>query len=147
MASSSAQVIVDGEAVLQEGSILSDSLRWPREAWFPLAAGLFWLWRAPEHGLPGFVFSVIPGCLLLGSGVAMLLMPGDRRIANFAAAGGMLGLLFALPAFFVVGFGAGLLLVAASALSFIAAGARKVTWPPWYHSIRGRSQCRQRSRA
>jgi hypothetical protein len=91
---------------------------------------LFWLWRAPEHGVAGFVFSVIPGCLLLGSGVAMLLMPGDRRITNVAAAGGMLGLVFALPAFFVVGFGAGLLLVVASAVAFIAAGAHSVRVEP-----------------
>ena len=72
--------------------------RWPLEAWVPLAAGLFWLWRAPEHGFVGFVFSVVPGCLLLGSGVSMLLMPGDRRITQFAALGGTLGVLLALPA-------------------------------------------------
>ncbi len=109
---------------------MSDSLRWPREAWIPLLAGLFWLWRAPEHGLAGFVFSVVPGCLMLGSGVAMLLLPGDRRIANFAAAGGALGVILALPAFFVVGFGSGLLLVAASVLGFCAAGAHSVRLEP-----------------
>ena len=46
--------------------------RFPREAWVPLLAGLFWLWNSPEHGLVGFLFSVIPGCLLVGSGVSML---------------------------------------------------------------------------
>ena len=68
-----------------------------------MLAGLFWLWRAPGHGLPGFLFSVLPGCLLLSSGFAMLFMPGDRRIAQFAALGGVLGVVFALPAFVVVG--------------------------------------------
>jgi hypothetical protein len=104
--------------------------RFSTEAWVPLLAGLTWLWRAPEHGLVGFLFSVVPGCLLLGAGVSMLLMPGDRRIAQFAAAGGVLGVVFALPAFAVVGFGAGLLLVAVSAASFLAAGAHSVRLEP-----------------
>ena len=96
--------------------------RWPREAWIPLLAGLFWLWSAPSHGLSGLLFSVVPGCLLLGSGTAMLLFPGDRRIAQFAACGGLLGVLLALPAFVFVGFGYALSVIAVSAASFLAAG-------------------------
>jgi dienelactone hydrolase len=109
---------------------MSDQVRWPREAWLPLVAGLFWLWRAPEHGLMGFAFSVVPGCLLLGSGVSMLLMPGDRRISHFAALGGALGVFLALPAFTVVGPGAALLLIALSAAGFVAAGAHSVRLEP-----------------
>ncbi len=96
--------------------------RWPREAWLPLLAGLLWLWNAPAHGPLGFLFSVLPGCLLLGSGVAMLLWSGDLRISQYAAAGGVLGVLFGLPAFVFEGFGSGLALCAASAASFVAAG-------------------------
>jgi hypothetical protein len=106
------------------------STRWPPEAWVPLVSGVYWLWRAPEHGLVGFLFSIVPGCLLLGSGVSMLLMPGDRRIAEFAALGGALGVVFALPALFVEGPLAGLLLIAASAASFLAAGAHSVRVEP-----------------
>jgi len=109
---------------------VSRDVRWPREAWIPLLAGLFWLWRAPAHGLPGFLFSVLPGCLLLGSGFAMLLMPGDRRISQFAALGGLLGVVFALPAFVVVGPGAALLLIAASLASFVAAGVHSLRLEP-----------------
>jgi len=104
--------------------------RWPREAWVPLAAGLLWLWHAPTHGLLGFLFSVIPGCLLVGSGISMLLMPGDRRISEFSALGGLLGVVLALPAFFVVGLGHGALLVAASAAAFVAAGVHAVRLEP-----------------
>ena len=33
--------------------------RFPREAWVPLLAGLFWLWHSPEHGFePGGVLAV-----------------------------------------------------------------------------------------
>jgi hypothetical protein len=101
---------------------VTDDLRWPREAWLPLLAGLLWLWHAPSHGLAGFLFSVLPGCLLLSSGVAMLLMPGDRRIAQFAGLGGALGVVFALPAFVAVGPGAALLLIAASVAGYLGAG-------------------------
>ena len=114
---------------------MSENVRWPREAWIPLLAGILWLWRAPEHGLVGFLFSVIPGCLLVGSGVSMLLMPGDRRIAQFTALGGALGLVFALPALVVVGPLATLLLIAASAAGFLAAGAHSVRLEPDYEDV------------
>jgi hypothetical protein len=114
---------------------VSVDVRWPREAWLPLLGGLFWLWRAPAHGLPGFVFSVLPGCLLLGAGMAMLLMPGDRRISQFAALGGVLGVVFALPAFVVVGPAAALLLIAASLLGFVAAGVHSVRLEPRVEGI------------
>ena len=101
---------------------MSDPPRWHHEAWIPLIAGLYWLWSAPGHGVPGFVFSVLPGSLLLGAGLAMLLMPGDLRVSQFAALGGGLGTLVALPAFIVVGFLHGLALAALSAAAFAAAG-------------------------
>src|SRR3990170_7683468 len=109
---------------------MREPIRWPREAWIPLIAGVFWLWRAPEHGLTGFLFSIVPGCVLLGSGVSMLLMPGDRRIAHFAAAGGVLGVVFALPAFVKVGFLGGCLLVAVSAAAPLPPGGPPARGPP-----------------
>ena len=65
--------------------------RFPREGWVPIAAGLTWLWCAASFGVVGFFFSLVPGCLLLASGVSMLLYPGDLRIPQFAALGGVLG--------------------------------------------------------
>jgi len=109
--------------------------RFPREAWVPLLAGLYWLWSAPDHGLIGFLFSVIPGCLLLGAGLSMLLMPGDRRITQFAALGGVLGVVFALPAFFVVGFFSGLALALAAAASFLAAGVHSIAIEPHIEGV------------
>jgi hypothetical protein len=114
---------------------MSDYWRFSKEAWLPLLAGLLWLWRAPEHGLVGFLFSVIPGSLLLASGVAMLLWPGDRRIVQFGALGGILGIVFALPAFFVVGFGSGLLLVVASVAGALSAGAHSVRLEPHIEGV------------
>jgi hypothetical protein len=88
----------------------------------PLVAGLAWLWCAASFGVVGFIFSVIPGCLLLSSGVGMLLWAGDMRMPQFASVGGLLGVPLALPAIFVAGPGTAALLIALSALSFLAAG-------------------------
>ncbi len=109
---------------------MSQYPRFPAEAWLPLAAGLFWLWHAPTHGVLGFLFSLLPGTLLLGSGVSMLLMPGDGRIAQFAAVGGALGAVLALPAFAVVGLAHGALLFGLSAAGFLAAGIHSLRFEP-----------------
>ena len=109
---------------------MAERSRFPTEAWVPLLAGLLWLWNAPWHGVTGFVFSVVPGCLLLGSGVSMLLMPGDRRITQFAALGGFVGAVVAIPALFAVGFLHGLLLIFASLAATVAAGAHSVRIEP-----------------
>ena len=81
--------------------------RWSPLSAVPMAAGLAWLWCAASFGVVGFFFSVIPGCLLLASGVGMLLWAGDLRIPQFAALGGILGIPLALPATFVAGPAAG----------------------------------------
>ncbi len=104
--------------------------RWPTEAWIPLTAGVLWLWYAAGFGIVGFVFSLVPGCLLLSGGVSTLLYPGDTRIPQFVAAGGFLGVPLALPAFCVGGFAIGGILLLASALSFLAAGAIAVRQEP-----------------
>lgn len=109
---------------------MRDIRRWPAEAWVPLFGGLAWLWQAPEYGLLGLILSLVPGCLLVGSGVSMLVMPGDRRIARFAAAGGALGVGVALPAVVVMSFGSGLLLAAVSAAAFLAAGVHSLRADP-----------------
>ena len=109
--------------------------RWHREAAVPIAAGLAWLWYAASFGVVGFVFSLVPGCLLLASGVAVLLWPGDLRIAQFAAAGGLLGIPLALPAIGVAGPGTAALLVALSAASFLAAGAVSLRQEPRHRGV------------
>jgi hypothetical protein len=104
--------------------------RWSAHAAVPILAGLAWLWFAASFGLTGFLFSIIPGCLLLASGVSILLWPGDARITSFAALGGLLGVPLALPVFVVAGPGTALLLIGLSAASCLAAGAVAVQWEP-----------------
>jgi hypothetical protein len=96
--------------------------RFPRAAWVPIAAGLAWLWCAGHFGVFGFLCAVVPGALLLSSGVSTLLYPGDIRIPEFAALGGVIGALLAVPVLFVAGVGMGALLLALSVAGFVAAG-------------------------
>ena len=104
--------------------------RWLPEAWIPIVGGLLWLWCAASSGVVGFLLSVIPGCLLLSSGVSTLLYPGDLRIPQFTALGGALGVPLAMPALFLAGPWMGLALVVISAASFVAAGATSVRQEP-----------------
>lgn len=104
--------------------------RWTREAWAPICAGLAWLWLAASFGVVGFLFSLIPGCLLLSAGVSTLIYPGDVRIPQFIALGGFLGVPLALPALFVAGVLPAAALVVLSALSFLAAGAISIRQEP-----------------
>lgn len=107
-----------------------EQTRWMKEAWVPILAGLAWLWLAASFGVVGFLFSVLPGCLLLSSGVSTLIYPGDLRIPQFVALGGVLGMVLALPAFAVAGFAPAFALVVLSALSFVSAGAISVRQEP-----------------
>jgi hypothetical protein len=62
-------------------------------ALLPVFAGLCWLNAGSGWGL---IFTIWPGALLLSSGVALLLMPGDPRITRMMAVGGLLGMLLGL---------------------------------------------------
>jgi dienelactone hydrolase len=104
--------------------------RWAPEALAPVAAGFLWLWHAPQSGVFGFLIMVLPGCLLLASGVSTLLYPGDLRIPQFTALGAVLGALLAVPVMIAAGFWTGLLLVVLAAASFVAAGATSVRQEP-----------------
>ena len=107
-----------------------EQTRWSSHAAVPILGGLTWFWFAASFGLVGFLFSMIPGCLLLASGFSILLWPGDARIPSFTAAGGLLGVPLALPVFFVAGAGTALLLIGLSIASYLAAGAVAVQWEP-----------------
>jgi len=109
--------------------------RWPHEALVPILGGLVWLWCAASFGIVGFVFSLVPGVLLLASGTSLLLWPRDDRITQFAALGGFLGVPLALPVFFVSGFWLGVLLVGFSAASFLASGIAAIRQEPHVRGV------------
>lgn len=89
--------------------------QWEPLAAVPLLAGLWWL--GVGEGLGWLLWSLIPGALLTATGLALLLFPGDRRITEYMALGGVLGLLIAPLALLA---GAGFTMVLAATLSLMA---------------------------
>ena len=88
----------------------------------PLVAGLAWLGVATSSGFVGFAFAGFPGCILTGSGVALTLWAGDRRILHYAAGAGFVGVVFALFGVFAYGIGVSLALAVLSAAASVSAG-------------------------
>lgn len=109
---------------------MSEQTRFSQAAWVPILSGLSWLWIGPGHGIIFTGLTALPGFLLLGSGFAQLLMPGDRRITHYTAFGGLLGVVIALAAIFAIGFWAGVWLMGLSAWSFTSAGAHALLADP-----------------
>jgi hypothetical protein len=81
-----------------------------------------WLISGAAASPTGFVFSVVPGCLLLSGGVSQVWLPKDARTLQMSALGGAIGMVAALPMLFVVGLFGGLWLLALAAASVVASG-------------------------
>ncbi len=93
------------------------------EAWVPLLAGLVWLAAGTGGGLLALLLSLVPGVLLVATGAGELLWSDDRRLLQFCALGGAVGVVLAVPGLFVLGLWTALLVGLLSAASFVAAGA------------------------
>jgi len=109
---------------------MREQKQWQIEGWIPLVAGLSWLWAGMSGGVVGLLFCLLPGVPLLATGGSKLLWPGDPRIQQFAALGGVLGVVVAIPGLFFIGFLPALMLAALSAASFVAAGTVSVKQEP-----------------
>jgi len=109
---------LDDSAVLE--SITSQW--WSFSSFIPLLTGSLWLWLAARGGLPATLLGAVPGALLLGTGLSGLLWAVESRTLQFMALGSALGALLALPAIFLMGPLAALVLGLGSAASFLAAG-------------------------
>jgi len=92
-----------------------------RDPWslVPIVAGLWWLLAG--HGLWWFLWSLPPGCLMLASGVSVLLWAGDGKQTHYMALGAELGVLLALPAALAAP-AAAVLAMALSIAAFLVAG-------------------------
>ena len=99
--------------------------QWEPLALVPLFAGLYWL-LANEGG--GWLFwAFIPGSVMLASGVALLLMPGDSRITGLMALAAALGILLTPITWWVGGFGAAFLCTLTALGTFLTAGRVALT--------------------
>jgi esterase/lipase len=103
---------------------------WPAAAAPPVAFGALWLWLGAQGGLAGMLVGVVPGVLLLSTGLSNLLWAGDSRIFQFMAVGALSGVALSVPGLLVFGTLAGLGLLVGSGLCFLAAGYLSVGQEP-----------------
>lgn len=91
-----------------------------------LFAGGVWLWTAAWAGPVAAWFAwpiaLIPGLVLISTGVGSLLYAGDPRLNQFMALAGVLGCLLAVPFSLFAGLFAGLLVFVASAVAALTSG-------------------------
>ncbi|WP_428309303.1 alpha/beta hydrolase family protein [Hydrocarboniphaga sp.] len=104
--------------------------QWEWMALIPLLAGLYAL--VSHEGFLWWVFAGIPGTLVLASGVALLMMPGDPRVTAYMSLGSLVGVLFALPLILAHGFGAALVAALLFVGSFLVAGRTGLRNEPVY---------------
>lgn len=86
----------------------------------PIAAGLWWLLAA--HGGGWLLWGLIPGVLLLASGMSMLLWHEVGKQTQYMALGALIGALFWLPAAWTGSAGGAVIALLLSAASFFVAG-------------------------
>lgn len=86
----------------------------------PICAGLWWLLAA--HGLGWLLWGLLPGVLLLSSGVSMLLWHEVGKQTQYMAMGAVLGAVFWLPAAWTGSAGGGLIALLLSVASYLVAG-------------------------
>lgn len=94
--------------------------QWPQRAWPAILAGLWWL--CAHAGGWSLLLGLLPGVLLLTSGMTLLLWPGEPRNTQYMAAGSVIGVVLSLPAIFVTGPGFALLAALLCVLAFLCAG-------------------------
>lgn len=94
--------------------------QWEPLSLVPIVAGLYWLLAGADgHWV---VWSVLPGSLMLMSGMALLLLPGDPRITEYMSAGGFLGVLMLLPVLIDAGPGEALASGILAVLTYLVGG-------------------------
>lgn len=100
--------------------------QWSRWAAASLVSGIVWITAATAIATKtSILLSILPwmiGAVMLASGVAQLLWPGDLRITQTGAFAGLVGAVVSLPYVFVLGLLGGLALTAASLLGGWGAG-------------------------
>lgn len=93
-----------------------------RPALLASVVGLLWLWAGGQLGFLGFLVAAAPGGLLVATGIATLLYPGDVRIPQFLALGSAIGVGASLLLGFWLGLAPAAFLFGLSVACFLAAG-------------------------
>jgi hypothetical protein len=104
--------------------------QWEVLSWVPIIAGLYWL--LADDGGGWLLWALVPGSVLLATGIALLFMPGDLRIYALMATAAVIGIVFTLPVWVVADLGTAVFTLLGSAASFLVAGRVALTREPSY---------------
>src|SRR5690242_8236619 len=107
---------------------LAKPKQWEPLAAIPIVAGLYWLLAAGDGDW--LFWGVVPGCLMLMSGMALLLLPGDVRITEYMAGGAFVGMVVLLPVLVWGGVGDAILAGMAALATFLTAGHVALAYEP-----------------
>lgn len=108
--------------------------QWEVLSWVPIIAGLYWLLAHP--GSAWLLWALLPGSVLLTTGIALLLIPGDVRIYGLMAMAAVLGVLFSIPVWIVTDLGTAFFTALGSIGSFLVAGRAGLIREPLYLGAR-----------
>lgn len=100
-----------------------------------LLAGGAWLATAAGSGILAWVIAVIPGLVLLSTGVGSLLYAGDPRLNQFMALAGVLGCLLAVPYLLFAGLLGAVVVFTASAIAALTSGYLALAEQPDFEGI------------
>lgn len=104
--------------------------QWDPLSWVAIIAGLYWL--LAHDGGGWLLFAVLPGALLLASGVGLLVTPGDPRTISLMAVAALIGMVMTLPAWLASDLGTAFFVGLGSFASFLAAGRAAIRRSPQY---------------
>ena len=102
---------------------------WYHRSLIPISAGLLWLYAGMQNG-NWWIWTAVPGALLITTGAGLLLFAGDRRVQQFLAFGALLSCPWALPLVFGPGWWWVPLFWGLAALCFTTAGRASVLFEP-----------------
>ena len=107
------------------------------QAWgvLPLLTGAWWLLAGLDGSGWALAMALLPGLVLLSTGVGTVLYAGDPRLNQFMAVAGLIGGLLAWPMMGSVGLLAGLGLLLASLACALCAGHLAVAQQPEFEGV------------
>ena len=100
-----------------------------------LGAGAAWLSTASSAGAIAALIAMVPGLVLVSTGVGSLLYAGDPRLNQFMALGGVLGCLLAVPYMIIAGVFPALAVFSASALAGLTSGYLALAEQPDFEGV------------
>lgn len=107
---------------------------WFHRSLIPMITGFLWLYVGVQHGA-WWLWTGLPGALMLVTGSGLLLFSGDRRVQQFMALGAVISVPWALVLVAGPGWQWAAVLVLLSAFCFTTSGRASLTFEPFSRAV------------